>query len=196
MSDTLTFGCRCGSVRGELDTRAPAPIRCICYCRDCQAQARHFGVEDVFMDAHAGIEIVQVASGNISVVKGLDQVEALRLTPRGVYRFYAGCCGTPLFSTAPAESWPVSGMPAAVMDADAATRERVFGPVEFVPFKSGMVGVAPKRKGVVRQMARLLGQMRAAKRMGRAGSPVWKDGEPVVDPRLITEEERARAYLT
>ena len=146
------------------------------------------------MDEHGGIEIVQVASGNVSLSKGLGNVKALRLTKRGVIRFYAGCCGTPLFSTAPAESWPVSGMPVAVLDADAAARERVFGPIEFVPFKSGMLGTAPKRKGVLRQMARVLGQMKAAKRMGRAGSPVWKDGRPIVEPVLITEAERARAY--
>jgi Family of unknown function (DUF6151) len=31
--------------------------------------------------------------------KGQDQIEGLRLTPKGLYRWYAKCCNTPVGNT-------------------------------------------------------------------------------------------------
>ena len=196
MSGSLEFGCRCEKVAGEIAIAEPAAIRCVCYCRDCQAQARHFGLEDSFMDAEGGIEIVQVAPGNVRFTKGREHIRALKLIPakRGVIRFYAGCCDTPLFSTPPSESWPVLGFPVAGIDADPGTRERAFGPVEFVPFRSGQTGKGTPGKGPFRHMAAMLRFMRRAKRLGKMDNPVWENGRPIAEPRLLTNEERRKAY--
>jgi hypothetical protein len=73
--------------------------RLVCYCDDCQAFLRHLGRADL-LDPHGGSDIVHVAPSMISFDRGSELVTAVRLTPKGVFRWYASCCKTPLGNTA------------------------------------------------------------------------------------------------
>ncbi|WNG38034.1 hypothetical protein F0U61_33420 [Archangium violaceum] len=96
MSRDVELQCRCGKIHGWLRDAAPATVnRVVCYCDDCQAFLHHLGRAEL-LDEHGGSDIVQVAPSTLSFDRGLELITAVRLTPEGLYRWYASCCKTPL----------------------------------------------------------------------------------------------------
>jgi hypothetical protein len=93
------IGCRCGVVRGRITDASPRTVnRVICYCDDCQAFAHHLGRPEL-LDARGGSDIVQVAPASLTFLQGQEQIAGVRLTPKGLYRWHARCCNTPLGNT-------------------------------------------------------------------------------------------------
>ncbi|WP_437693371.1 DUF6151 family protein [Sorangium sp. So ce176] len=96
MSTDVELQCRCGEIHGWLRDASPSTSnRVVCYCDDCQAFLHHLGRAEL-LDERGGSDIVQVAPSMISFDRGSELVAALRLTPKGLYRWYASCCKTPL----------------------------------------------------------------------------------------------------
>src|ERR1700742_3028554 len=96
MSRTAELQCRCGQVRGHLTNASSETVnRIVCYCDDCQAFLHHVGRADL-LDAHGGTDIVQVAPASLTFRSGAEHIVGLRLTSKGLYRWYANCCKTPL----------------------------------------------------------------------------------------------------
>jgi hypothetical protein len=99
MGRDAVLRCRCGEVRGKVTNASPKTVnRAICYCDDCQAFLHHLGRTDL-LDAHGGTDIVQVAPATLSFERGGDRIVGLRLSPKGLYRWYAACCKTPTGNT-------------------------------------------------------------------------------------------------
>jgi hypothetical protein len=99
MTDAAKLSCRCGKVSGHVAGASPkAANRIVCYCDDCQAFVHHLGRADL-LDAHGGTDIVQVAPACVTFDRGAEKIAGLRLTPKGLYRWYASCCNTPLGNT-------------------------------------------------------------------------------------------------
>src|SRR5579883_2663382 len=99
MSTKAEMRCRCGEVRGWVANPSPRTVnRVVCYCDDCQAFAHHLGRADL-LDSHGGSDIVQVAPASLTFVQGQERIAGLRLTPKGIYRWYASCCNTPVGNT-------------------------------------------------------------------------------------------------
>lgn len=98
MSAILPLRCACGGVTGELDAAVEPGTHSRCYCRDCRAAARWLGRADL-LDARGGVEVVQTWPARVRLTGGVDAVRLLRLSPRGLHRWYAGCCRTPLANT-------------------------------------------------------------------------------------------------
>src|SRR5262249_2209217 len=93
------FQCRCGEVRGRLASASPGTVnRVICYCDDSQALAHLLGRADL-LDVRGGSDIVQVAPASITFEQGQHRIAGLRLTPKGLFRWYARCCNTPVGNT-------------------------------------------------------------------------------------------------
>jgi hypothetical protein len=91
--------CRCGEVRGHVRDAAPTTVnRVVCLCDDCQAFLHHLGRADL-LDAHGGTDIVQVAPASLTFEAGVERIVGVRLTPKGLYRWYADCCKTPVGNT-------------------------------------------------------------------------------------------------
>jgi len=96
MADRARVRCRCSAVEGCLaDASSRSVNRVICYCADCQAFAHYLGRADL-LDGHGGSDIVQVAPTSLVISRGNEHIAGLRLTPDGLFRFYARCCNTPL----------------------------------------------------------------------------------------------------
>ncbi|WP_437291479.1 DUF6151 family protein [Sorangium sp. So ce406] len=96
MSTDVELQCRCGKIHGWLRDASPSNSnRVVCYCADCQAFLHHLGRAEL-LDERGGSDIVQVAPSMLSFDRGSELVAALRLTPKGLYRWYASCCKTPL----------------------------------------------------------------------------------------------------
>jgi hypothetical protein len=99
MQTQAELRCRCGEVRGSLANPSPKTVnRVICYCDDCQAFAHQLGRADL-LDAHGGTDTVQVAPASLRILQGHNHIRGLRLTPNGLFRWYADCCNTPVGNT-------------------------------------------------------------------------------------------------
>ena len=100
MSTQAELRCRCGEVRGFVADASPRTVnRVVCYCADCQAFAHQLGRADL-LDAQGGSDIVQLAPASLTFVQGQDRIVGLRLTPKGLFRWYTSCCHTPVGNTA------------------------------------------------------------------------------------------------
>src|SRR5436190_22157980 len=87
--------CKCGRLHGVLSRSAPA-TRAICYCRDCQAYAHALGKPETILDSLGGTEVVASVQQYVSFTKGADSLACLSLGERGLLRWYASCCNTPI----------------------------------------------------------------------------------------------------
>ena len=144
MSDSAELRCRCGEVRAVVTNPSPRTVnRVICYCDDCQAYAHQLGRADL-LDSHGGTDIVQVAPASLAFVQGQDKIAGLRLSPKGLYRWYARCCNTPVGNTV-SPAIPFVGLVTQSFAGDRQTPDQLFGrPVGAILGKFA-VGEVPKQ---------------------------------------------------
>ena len=89
--------------------------RVVCYCDDCQAFARWLGRDDL-LDPHGGSDIVQVAPSRLRFTQGADQLRCMRLSGKGIHRWYAACCRQPAGNTLPSARSPFVGLVSAIVE--------------------------------------------------------------------------------
>ena len=188
--------CRCGEVRGRVtNASADTVSHVVCYCDDCQAYAHYLGRAD-WLDAHGGTDIVQVAPASLSFVRGNERIAGLRLTAKGLYRWYATCCKTPVGNTL-SPSIPFVGIAAQAFDAAGQRCEAVFGKPTGAILGRFAVGEPPKgsrdlQPGLLfRAVRKVVGW--------RFGGGVWPhpffdraSGAPSHAVSVLSPEERAR----
>ena len=128
MSQDLELGCCCGQIHGQVKgVSAQTVNRAICYCDDCQAFAHYLGRTDL-LDEHGGSDLVQVAPASLSYARGAELIVGVRLGPKGMHRWYASCCKTPLGNTMPTPALPFIGLSIeAFLGLDPRRRDEVFG---------------------------------------------------------------------
>ena len=131
---TLELRCRCGQVQGTVDARR-AYARATCYCRDCQAYARHLGQPGV-MDAQGGTDIIAMNPDAVTFTAGEEHIAGLCLREGGLLRWYAGCCRTPLGNTPRHGHVAYVGVVAACLP-DAQQRDAAFGPRDRIVLNAG-----------------------------------------------------------
>ncbi len=90
--------CRCGTIKGFVFDPQRAN-RAVCYCRDCQAFAYFLEKADEILDERGGSEVIQVLPRNVSFTQGTEALACMRLTGKGLLRWYARCCNTPIGNT-------------------------------------------------------------------------------------------------
>src|SRR5262245_23842907 len=95
---SYSLRCRCGRVKGVIADGADAN-HALCYCKDCQAFAHFLGCAKEVLDERGGSDIVQVLPKSITFTQGTDALACMRLTPKGLMRWYASCCNTPIGNT-------------------------------------------------------------------------------------------------
>src|SRR5450432_3257521 len=90
--------CRCGTLRGLVDEPQSAN-RVVCYCKDCQAFAHFLGRDSEILDELGGSEVIQTLPKNVTFTQGVESLACIRLTEKGLLRWYAKCCNTPVGNT-------------------------------------------------------------------------------------------------
>lgn len=187
----LELSCRCGKVRGRAIDAEPANINyCVCYCRDCRAFARWLGRMDS-CDAAGGVPIVQMARSRVELDSGVDELACVRLSPKGLHRWYASCCKTPIGNTMPA--MPFFGMIGAFF-ADEGGLERRYG-APWRIYTDRAIGPVPAHRWAGPMYPRVALLIARWALRGRKGATFFDPatGAPVVTPRVLTREERAAA---
>lgn len=183
--------CNCGAIRANLD---PAGVsnRAICYCTDCRAFALFLERPDI-LDRSGGTELIQVAQSRLQFTLGIERLVAIRLTERGMIRWYSSCCKTPIGNTMPNPKMIFVGLIHSCLNHSQLNRD--FGEsVALVSTSTAVGDPKPKQVGLVRSMCRFL-QMLVVGRMSGAyrKSPFFaQSGSPVVEPRTLTPEQLAR----
>jgi hypothetical protein len=199
IASALPLRCRCGRVRGVANEVAPSTgFRFICYCRDCQAFARFLERLDV-LDAAGGTDIFQMPPRHIKITKGADAVRCLRLSDRGVFRWYANCCRTPIGNTYGPRVPMIGVMIHSFMDhrANGRSRDVVLGPMLCRIFERDAVGPLPPTAPPppsFRLFLRRASKMLIWSVRGLARPHPFFDGltnAPCSAPLVLTREERA-----
>jgi len=144
MNASAELRCRCGEVRAMVKNPSPRTVnRVICYCDDCQAYAHQLGRNDL-LDSHGGTDIVQVAPASLAFVQGQDKIAGVRLSPKGLYRWYARCCNTPVGNMV-SPSIPFVGLVTQCFASERQDPDQLFGrPVGAILGKFA-VGDVPKQ---------------------------------------------------
>jgi hypothetical protein len=102
------FSCRCGGIAGRLthvDPDKGTHVRC--HCADCRRANAHFGIPGTRED---GVGLWQTTPDKVKIDEGAVNLRLMRLSPRGLLRWYAGCCDTPLFNTMATPKVPFVGV--------------------------------------------------------------------------------------
>lgn len=144
------------------------------------------------LEPGGGSPIVQVLPARVEITEGADQIACLRLSPKGLHRWYAACCKTPLANTPGSARIPFAGMWRPLFE-----RTDAFGPVVTYGFtKAALPGGPRKDKGLSRMLGGLLKRSLAAYLNGTARQNPFFDatGAPVVTPQVISIEARKAAY--
>ncbi|SDQ25873.1 DUF6151 family protein [Pseudoxanthomonas sp. CF125] len=93
----LSLRCECGRVQGRVETDQ-VYVRATCYCKDCQAYARWLDRPGV-ADAQGGTDMVAMNPAGVHITAGSEQIACMSLSGKGILRWYAACCRTPLGNT-------------------------------------------------------------------------------------------------
>ncbi len=188
---TIALRCRCGAIRGEID-EARAFTRATCYCRDCQAFARFLGVAGV-LDAAGGTDVVPMAPAGIRFSDGQQHVTCMSLGPKGILRWYAGCCRTPLANTGRDPGLPYAGVVVACLDAAAPVLEAAFGPKDRIVLntESATAPVKPTRwRFMLGGLGIFTGILKVRLRRERQTPFFTTDGQPLVAAEVISLAQR------
>lgn len=188
---TLSLKCRCGEVQGGASNITPSSgIRVVCCCSDCQAFASHLGSDTVTLDEFGGTEIFQISQSQVSIQTGHDKLQSMRLRKKGLLRWYASCCNTPIGNTVSA-SMPFVGVIHTFIDET--NRGEVLGPVRAVVQTQHALG----KPGYSRHSAkfplgitaRMMGKMLVWKLQGKHKPSVFfaEDGRPVSKPIVVDD---------
>lgn len=188
----VKFSCDCGRLKGVLHDATPKNCcHLICYCKACRAFARHLGQADA-LKAGGGSPLVQVAPSRIEITDGAEHIACLRLSPKGLHRWYAACCDTPLANTLGTPKLPLAGMWLPNFETPEA-----FGPVTtHAHVKMALSGGPRKDTGTGKMIGGLLKRTVAGYLSATAReSPFFNtEGTPIVAPTVLSREARAAAY--
>jgi hypothetical protein len=180
-----SLACRCGAMRWTIGAEA-AGTHVECYCADCQTFARHLKADD-YLDAAGGTEVFQTLPHHVRFTQGAANLRLLRLSPKGLLRWYAGCCGTPIANSMPSPSFPFVGM-------ILRPGQSGFGPV-LTHANTTSARTPVRSTGLARAVLGLLARTAAAKLTGKGGTAPFfaADGKPAAEARILTLAERDAA---
>ena len=187
--------CACGSVSGSVANPHRAN-RVICYCRDCQAFARFLGREAEVLDARGGSQVIQTLPRNVSIERGLEQLACVRLSEKGLLRWYAACCRSPIGNTLPTAKMSFVGLVSTCVETPEAPAEAAFGPVRCCVNTEGAIGEAKPAPVAVGTLIRwfivttLLARLRGDWRT----NPFFdvETDRPIARPTVLSPDERER----
>ncbi|MEO4045853.1 DUF6151 family protein [Pseudomonas sp. CAU 1711] len=183
--------CQCGALRGRLEGSGTCN-RLICYCTDCRAFAHYLDQASAVLDEQGGTEIVQVAQPRLVFSQGEALLAAVRLSDKGMLRWYATCCGTPIGNTMATPRMPFIGLIHTCLD-----RRRMdedFGAqVALLNTDTALGEPKPRQRGLLGVVARFMWIVIANRVGGRyRRSPLFDtSGLPRATPRVLGAGELA-----
>jgi hypothetical protein len=194
MAKEVGVRCRCGEVEGVVANASPQKVnRVVCYCDDCQAFLHQLGRADL-LNGQGGTDIVQVAPASLTFTRGQNRIAGVRLTTKGLFRWYATCCNTPVGNTL-GPAIPFVGIVAQTFDGGPQRAQSVFGAPLGAILGKYAIGPAPAGSTginltlLLRAITKVLGW----RLRGRAWPHPFfhlKTREPIYPLQVLSSEER------
>ena len=185
--------CRCGQFEGTL-TFTERAGRAVCYCRDCQAFARFLGNPERILNEHAGTDIVATSPRYLRITRGKDQLRCMSLSPKGLLRWYTGCCRTPIGNTGRSPKISYVGIVHACVAGTPRELDAAFGPARIALNTASATGKVASTSGpAFRALLKIMRNVIGSRLSGKyRDTPFFKPGteEPLVAPQVLTLTER------
>ncbi len=184
----VNLKCLCGKVRGEtLDINEHLGTRIQCCCNDCQSFAQYLNHEGNILDQFGGTDIFQIPMSYLKITQGSDQIACVRMSSKGMYRWYAKCCNTPIGNTMD-YGVPFIGVIHNFMD-NAAVRDSELGKSRGYIHKNSAKEKIPEdlQGSYANIRLRITSKLLTwkIKGLGRPSAFFNVDGEPVVKPNIL-----------
>lgn len=187
--------CNCGSVQGTVSQTEHAN-RAVCYCRDCQAYAHALGNPAGILDNLGGSDVVATLQQNVTFSKGTEFLVCMSLTERGLLRWYASCCNTPIGNTLRNPRISFVGLLHNCLEHAPSSIDAAFGAIRMrvnTKCAKGKVGSMPL--STFTSAARFFGSVVKARINGsykRTPFFIAESSAPIVSPRVLSAAERQR----
>lgn len=181
--------CKCGMLRGQLEGTG-VHNRLICYCGDCRAFAHFLGKAAEVLDEQGGTEIVQVAQPRLRFSQGIDKLAAMRLSEKGMIRWYASCCNSPIGNIMADQKMSFIGLIHVALDRNRMDQD--FGTkIALLNTDTALGETKPKQRGLLGVIARFIWIVVTMRFSGRyKNSQLFNaKGEPRVVPLVLTRND-------
>ena len=185
--------CRCGTLNGYVSHPEKAS-RGVCYCKDCQAFAHFLGTTDDILDEMGGTDVVATLPKYVAFTQGIEALACMSLTDKGMLRWYASCCKTPIGNTPRDFKVSYVGLIHTCLEDPTRTLESSFGPVRMrVNTKSAKGKPESMPISAMASMLRFMSSLMRARLDGSYKSTPFfapDRGTPVVSRKVLTASER------
>ena len=189
--------CTCGTLKGTVSD-VKRVNRVICYCRDCQAFAHFLGRAPDILDAKGGTDIIQTLPANVTFTAGQDVLACMRLSEKGLLRWYTKCCNTPIGNTLVDFKISFIGLIHTCLDSSNPSLDESFKPVRMWSFTKGAKGTVESRPiAMIAGILRLIAMVIRARINGAyMRTPLFSTdtGAPIVTPKVLSPGERDAVY--
>ena len=187
--------CRCGTLRGQV-SHPEKVSRGVCYCKDCQAFAHFLGRAGDILDEAGGTDVVATTASRVSFTQGIQALACMSLSGKGMLRWYASCCNTPIGNTPRTMKLAHVGLIHTCLQDPPRTLDAAFGPVRMRVNTQSARGTARPKTMPLSTIASILPFLASLARARLDGSYrrtpffVPDRGTPVVVPKVLTAAER------
>ena len=124
----MKIQCDCKKFQAEVaNFPKHTPGHTVCYCIDCQTYLHKLGRPEI-LDYAGGTDIIPVYPQDLHIESGKEHLGCLRLSPKGLHRWYVSCCNTPIGNLMPKFPWV--GLVGHVFTADPKKLDEIVGPVK------------------------------------------------------------------
>ena len=185
--------CQCGALKGFV-AQPRSANRAVCYCKDCQAFAHFLGRVDEILDERGGSDVIQTLPKNVTFTHGIEALACMRLSPKGLLRWYASCCNTPIGNTLASSKMSFIGLVHTCLENSGKPLNDSFGPVRArVGTESAKGDPKPKTAGLPTMILWFIRTTLKSRINGDyKRSPFFAadTGAPIVTPRVLSLAER------
>jgi hypothetical protein len=150
------------------------------------------------LDTKGGTDVIQTVPANLTFTEGRQVLACMRLTEKGLVRWYAKCCNTPIGNTAADLRISFIGLIHTCLKDRDRTLDESFGPVRMWSFTKGAkVAVKSHPLAMIAGILRIMAMLLHARINGdykRTPLFVPHTGAPVAAPKILGESERAALF--
>lgn len=186
--------CECGVVEGYVASPHIA-ARAVCYCIDCQAFARFLGAPARILNSRSGTDIIATVPRYVHFTAGAEQLRCMRLSDKGLLRWYAACCRTPIGNTPPDSKLSYVGLVRSCLPGSSNEIDDVFGPSRMSLNTASASGqVSPSRFANLKGLLKIIRNVGGARLSGAfRDNPFFRSGsgEPISIPETLKPHERS-----
>jgi hypothetical protein len=186
--------CECGVVEGYVASPDIA-ARAVCYCKDCQAFARFLGASERILNTRGGTDIIATLPRHVHFAKGAEQLRCMRLSDKGLLRWYAACCRTPIGNTPRDPRLSYVGLVRSCLPGSSSEIDDVFGPSRMSLNTASANGqVSPTRIANLQGLLKIMRNVLGARLSGAfRDNPFFRSvsGEPISMPETLQPHERS-----